>query len=160
MRSNRSLIHRREKARDTGRSWCPVSKVTEEELVEAVGRIDAWKAPSPDGVLARLWKGVAGVLVPKLMRLLKRCLSRGEFLVLWKEERMVLLPKPGRSSDSLSAFQPVCLLHEASKLLERLAAARVKSHLSRSVPGLHNSQFSFRRERSTANAVAHIRSLV
>ena len=73
---------------------------------------------------------------------------------------MVLLPKPGRSPDSPSAYRPVCLLDEAGKLLERVLAARLESHLSWSVPGLHDSQFGFRRGRSTADVVACVRSLV
>ena len=56
---------------------------------------------------------------------------------------MVLLPKPGRSSNSPSDYRPVCLLDGAGKLLKRVVAARLESHLSRSVPGLHDSQFGF-----------------
>lgn len=73
---------------------------------------------------------------------------------------MVLLPKPGRSPDSSSAFRPVYLLDEAGKLLERMVAARLESHLSRRAPGLHDAQFGFRRGRFTTDAVARVRSLV
>ena len=118
------------------------------------------KAPVPDGVTTRLWKDIAGVLAPRLMHLFDRCLSRGEFPVLWKEARMVLLPKPGRSPDSPFAYRPVCLLYRAGKLLERAVATRLETHLSRNVLGLHDSQFGFRRGRSTADAVARVRSLV
>ena len=153
-----------EELRDPAGSWSPESRVTEEELAEAVGRIRARKAPGPDGDPTRLWKDIARVLAPRLMRLFDRCLSRGEFRVLWKEvlhaRRMVLLPKPGRSPDSPSAYRPVCLLDGAGKLPERVVAACLESHLSRSVPGLHHSQFGFRRGRSMADAVACVRSLV
>ena len=77
-----------------------------------------------------------------------------------KRPRMVLLPKPGRSPDSASAYRPVCLLDGACKLLERVVAARLESHLSRSFPRLHDSQFGFRRGQSTADAVAPVRSVV
>ena len=66
-----------EEPRDPAGSWSPESKVTEEELAEAVGRIGARKAPGSDGVPTRLWKDFAGVLAPRLMRLFDRCLSRG-----------------------------------------------------------------------------------
>ena len=135
------------------RSWSPESRVTEEGLAEAIGRIEARKAPGPDGVPACLWKVVVGVLGPRLLRLFDRCLSRGDFPVLWKERRVVLLQKPGRSPDSPSTFQPVCLL-------ERVVAVCLESHLSRSVPGLHDSQFGIRRGRSTAKVVARVRSQV
>jgi hypothetical protein len=67
---------------------------------------------------------------------------------------MVLLPKPGRSSDSLSALRPVCLLDQAGKLLERVVAAGLESHLSGRAPGLHDSQFGFQKERSKADTVS------
>jgi hypothetical protein len=62
------------------------------------------RPPGPDGVSARFWKEVAEVLAPRLRNLFDRCPSQGEFPVLWKEGRMVLLPKPGRSPDSPSGL--------------------------------------------------------
>jgi hypothetical protein len=99
-------------------------------LALAVERIGARKAPGPDGVRIRLWKEVASVLAPRLRTLFDRCLSRDEFPVLWKEGRMVLLPEPRRSPDSPSTFRPMCLLDQAGKLLERVVAVRLESHLS------------------------------
>jgi hypothetical protein len=93
-------------------------------------------------------------LTPRLRTLFDRCLSRDEFPVLWKVGRMVLLPKPGRSSDSPSALRPVCLLDQAGKLLERVVAAGLESHLSGRAPGLHDSQFGFQKERSKADTVS------
>jgi hypothetical protein len=142
-----------EEPQDTAENGSPESAVTEEELAGAVERIGARKAPGPDGVPSRLWKEVARVLAPRLRTLFDRCLSRGEFPVLWKEGRMVLLPKPGRTSDSPSAFRSVCLLDQAGKLLERVVAARLESHLSRRDPGLHDSQFGFRKGESTADTI-------
>ncbi|XP_033364980.1 uncharacterized protein LOC117242433 [Bombus vosnesenskii] len=63
--------------RVTAESWNPVSRVTEEELAVAVGRIGAQKAPGPDGVPPRLSKNVAGVSAPRLVRLFDGCLCRG-----------------------------------------------------------------------------------
>jgi hypothetical protein len=73
---------------------------------------------------------------------------------------MVLLPKPGRSPDLPSAFRPVCLLDEAGKLLEKVVAVHLESHLSRGAPGLHDAEFGFRRGRSTTDTVSRVRSLV
>jgi hypothetical protein len=39
-------------------------------------------------------------------------------------------------------------------------AARLESHLSRRAPGLHDSQFGFRKGRSTADGIARVRSLI
>jgi hypothetical protein len=73
---------------------------------------------------------------------------------------MVLLPKPGRAPDSPTAFRLLCLWDEAGKLLERVVAARLESHLSPRAPGLHDAQFGCRRGRSTSDAVARVSSLV
>jgi hypothetical protein len=102
-------------------------------------------AEGPDRVPARVCNEIAGVLAPRLRTLFDRCLSGSEFPILWKEGRMVLLPKSGRSPDAPAAFHPVCMLDKAGKLLERIVAARLESHLSRRAPGLHDSQFVFRK---------------
>jgi hypothetical protein len=102
---------RKEEPRDTAGSWSPESAITEDQLAGAVEKIGARKAPGPDGVPARVWQKVAGVLTPRLRTLFDRYLSRGEFPVLWKEGRIVLLLKPGRSPESPSAFRPVYLLN-------------------------------------------------
>lgn len=49
---------------------------------------------------------------------------------------MILLSKPERSPDLPSAFRQVCLLDEASKLLERVIAAPLEQDLSKVIPGL------------------------
>jgi hypothetical protein len=132
-------------------------------LRERTGRsrwIRARKGPGPDGIPARLWKGTVGELTPRLRRLFDRCLAWGEFPGLWKEGRMVLLPKPGRHPDSPSAFRPLCLLDELGKVLERVVAARMEVHMSRALPGLQEGQYGFRRGRSTTDAIIRVRSLV
>jgi hypothetical protein len=127
-----------EEPRGTTGSWNPESAIT-------VEKIGVRKAPGPDRVPARVCNEIAGVLAPRLRTLFDRCLSRSEFPILWKEGRMVLLPKSGRSPDSPAAFHPVCMLDKAGKLLERIVAARLESHLFRRAPGLHDSQFDFRK---------------
>jgi hypothetical protein len=71
-----------EEPRETTGNWSPESAITEDELTGAVEKIEARKAPGPDGVPARLSKEVAGFFAPRLRTLFDKCLSRGEFLVL------------------------------------------------------------------------------
>jgi hypothetical protein len=61
-------------------------------LAGVVGRTRVRKAPGSDGVPARLWKEVAGVLGSRLKCLFDRCQSRNEFPVPLKQGLMVLLP--------------------------------------------------------------------
>ncbi|CAK1602591.1 unnamed protein product [Parnassius mnemosyne] len=64
-----------------------------------------------------------------------------------------------QSADSPSAYRPICFLDEIGKLFERIVATRLNGHLSRVGPDLADSQFGFRRERSTVDAIIRVRSL-
>jgi hypothetical protein len=61
------------------KDWSPGLGVSEEELAEAVRRIGARKAPDPDGIPGRLWKGSAKELAPRLRRLFDKWLAWVEF---------------------------------------------------------------------------------
>jgi hypothetical protein len=54
-----------EQPRDTAGNWSPDSAVTEEELAGAIERIGVRRAPGLDGVPARMWKVIVGVLAPR-----------------------------------------------------------------------------------------------
>ncbi|CAK1589566.1 unnamed protein product [Parnassius mnemosyne] len=65
----------------------------------------------------------------------------------------------GRPAVSPSAYQPIVLLDEAGKLLERNIADRLVSHLCREGPNLDENQFGFRRGCSTIDANTRVRAL-
>lgn len=46
------------------------------------------------------------------------------FPQMWRRTNLVFLSKEGRPTDSLLAYQPVCLLDEAAKLFERMLVDR------------------------------------
>lgn len=52
-----------------------------------------------------------------------------------------------------------CLLDEIGKLLERVVVARLERHKSGQVPSWHESQYGFRKGRSTINAIRRVRTL-
>jgi hypothetical protein len=71
---------------------------------------------------------------------------------------LILLNKEGHPLDSPSAYRPICLLDEVGKLFERIIAARLEAHMTERAPGWHDSQFGFRRGRSTVDAVKRVRA--
>jgi hypothetical protein len=75
----------------------------------------------------------------------------------WRIARLVLLRKEGRPPDSPSGYRWIFLLDEVGKLLERMIAARLETHMKQREPGWHNSQYGFRQGRSTIDAVKHAR---
>jgi hypothetical protein len=97
-------------------------------------------------------------LAPRLQSLFTRCLREGVYTRAWRIARLILLSKEGRPLDSPSAYRPICLLDEMGKLFERIIAACLEAHMTERAPGWHDSQFGFRRGRSTVNAVKRVRT--
>jgi hypothetical protein len=75
----------------------------------------------------------------------------------WRTARLVQLRKEGRPLDSPSGYRPICLLDEVGKLLARVIADRLETHMKQREPGWHSSQYGFRQGRSTIDAVKHAR---
>ena len=165
-----TLFPRRDNdARQTGLSspsdetteWSEELRVTQEELLDATKRmVSRDVAPGPDGITGRVWAESMTTLAPRLRHLFTRCLREGVYPRIWRTARLVLLKKEGRPLDSPSAYRPVSLLDEVGKLFERIIATRLETHMSERVPGWHDSQYGFRRGRSTVDAVRRVRSMV
>ncbi|UYV84711.1 hypothetical protein LAZ67_X003159 [Cordylochernes scorpioides] len=81
------------------------------------------------------------------------CFSAGHFPSLWKAGRLILLPKRSTSTDFHQNCRPIILLPILGKLLESLMAFRLTHHFE-SNHLLHPLQFSFRRRRSTTDALS------
>lgn len=137
-----------------------VPPVSEGELWAAIIKLRATnKAPGPDGIPGRAWVLALEVLGERFRRLLDACLKTGQFPMLWKTGKLVLLRKDGRPADSPSAYRPIVLLDEADKLFERVIAARLVKHLDRVGPNLSEQQFGFRVGRSTIDAIKRVKAL-
>ncbi|XP_076302496.1 uncharacterized protein LOC143220793 [Lasioglossum baleicum] len=140
--------------------WTDDLGVTTEELGWAIGRMGARsKAPGPDGVPGRVCVIAANVLGGCTRALFNERLESGRFPKRWKRAKVVLLPMPSKPQQSPPASRPICLLDEGVKLLERLLARRLTTHLSTVGPDLDDRQFRFRQGRSTIDALLRVKCL-
>ncbi|KAL0891783.1 hypothetical protein ABMA27_015050 [Loxostege sticticalis] len=138
----------------------PPDPVSEGELGAAMLRLKAKNvAPGPDGIPGKVWVLAEEALGERLRALFTACLEQGRFPAAWKRGRLVLLKKEGRPADSPSAYRPIVLLDEVGKLLERIISVRLVQHLERVGPNLSPTQFGFRAERSTVDAILRVREL-
>ncbi|RXF73408.1 reverse transcriptase family protein, partial [Desulfovibrio sp. DS-1] len=134
--------------------------ITEEELDVALDRLRGRKtAPGPDGVPGRLLFLAAKHLRGQLRELFDACIRAGQFPSQWKEGRLCLIPKGGRPPNDPSAYRPIVLLNEVAKVFEKILAERLVKHLDTVEPGLAQTQFGFRRRRSTLDAFETLRSV-
>lgn len=132
-----------------------VADVTNEELLEIAKSFDANKAPGPDGIPNVALKATI-VEAPDMFRSsLQRCMNEKVFPDQWKRQKLVLLPKPGKSPGDPSAYRPICLLDTAGKLFEKVILNRLTPY-TEGPNGLANNQFGFRKERSTVDAVKSV----
>lgn len=145
--------------KQTGEEWMEEMGVTNEEIVKAGRKLNAKKAPGPDGIPGVAWALAMKKLTSRLGSLFTECLRKGCFPREWKGARLVLIPKEGKDEDSPSAYRPICLLDEIGKMLERIIAERLTKHLSQKGPDLSSGQYGFRAGHSTVDAILRLRDL-
>lgn len=136
----------------------PFPPVTMEEIQEARRRIASGKAPGPDGIPPIAVKIFMRNHPDAFRRLVEGLLQEGRFPGIWKQAKLVLLPKPGKPDSDPSAYRPICLLNVAAKALEMVLSMRLNDEIeSRGL--LSDHQYGFRKGRSTFMAVQQIRIL-
>jgi hypothetical protein len=130
-------------------------EITNLELIEAAQRLKRNKAPGPDGI-PNLALRILVMKFPNVFReVLQGCMTSFSFPNIWKRQRLVLIPKPGKASSDPSSFRPIGLLDGLGKLLERVIQNRLMEYTEKE-GGLSKYQFGFRRKRSTVDAISKV----
>lgn len=130
-------------------------EVTNSELIEAANRLRPNKAPGPDGVPNVALKTLVKKYPDVFRRVYQSCMERSHFPTCWKRQKLVLIPKPGKSLNDPSSYRPIGLLDGLGKLLERIIQNRLLSY-TEGESGLSENQFGFRRKRSTVDAIRRV----
>lgn len=129
--------------------------VTEEEIVRMCSKIGDKKAPGLDEIPNNALKHAMKQRPTLFIELFKKCLMEGTFPDVWKKQRLILLPKPGKVLGDPASYRPICLLDTIGKCLERIIHTRLLEAVER-VNGLSERQFGFRKERSTIDAINYV----
>jgi len=128
--------------------------ITEEELSESIRAAKKGKVPGLDGLPYEAWacleQGRRSVL-----RLFNRCWEEERFPEQWKQALVIGIFKKGAAQDPAN-YRPISLLLTAYKLFGRILAVRLQNGLD---DLLRNTQFGFRKGRSTAEPLFIIRRL-
>lgn len=118
------------------------------ELQLAAARMKAKKAPGPNSIPPEVLKEVATKNPDVVLSVMNRCLNEGEFPKPWKTSRLILIEKPKKDPNEVTAYRPICLLDAEAKLLEMLIKIRLVKELDEK-DAIHENQFGFRSGRST-----------
>lgn len=131
-----------------------IPSVTLSEIASASERLATGKAPGPDGIPSEVVRAMANYQPELIRSLFDYLLKVGQFPTRWKVAELALVPKPGKKPGP-SAFRPICLLNTTAKLMENVIVSRLHDEIeARHL--LNDSQYGFRRGRSTIGAIGWV----
>ncbi|CAB0041231.1 unnamed protein product, partial [Trichogramma brassicae] len=134
-----------------------IPEVGVEELRWAYGRVRIGAAPGPDGIPNIALKAAVEACFENFRHVFTVCLRKGCLPTRWKRQRLVLMLKPGKPAMEPSSYRELCMLDTAGKILERIIAGRLETH-TEGPAGLADSQYGFRKGRSTVDAIQAVLS--
>ncbi|XP_050093831.1 uncharacterized protein LOC126576566 [Anopheles aquasalis] len=114
--------------------------VTCREVIVIAGKMQQHKSPGPDGIPNQPVKSAIRRYPEVFRQLFQRLLDEGSYPDQWKEQRLVLIPKPGRKPPGLpSSYRPLCMLNTLVKVFERIVLNRLQENLEKVPAGPHLS---------------------
>ena len=129
-----------------------------EELKRAAEGLKNKKAPGLDQIPNEVVKIVVKEIPDVVLTVLNKCLVQGKFPKEWKKAKLVLIPKPSKHETSIK-YRPLSLLSTMGKLYERLIENRLRIEIE-DKGGMSDTQFGFRKQRSTIDALQKVMDIV
>ena len=74
--------------------------VTYRRVEWAIDSFAPYKSPGVDGIFPAFLQKARKVIIPHLVRIFHACLSMGYVPAIWRQVKVVFIPKPGRNSYS------------------------------------------------------------
>jgi hypothetical protein len=106
------------------------------------------KSPGVDGILPALLQNAQEVFIPYLVRIFRAYLSTGYVPAIWRQVKVVFIPKSGRNSYSRPIdYRPFSLTSFLLKTVERLVDKYLRDKALARVP-LHSNQHAYQTGKS------------
>ena len=116
------------------------------------------KAPGIDGIDSVIIQKAYPIIKRQLLAILNGCLKYGLFPQAWKVGKIVIFSKGKEKEQTKSSLHiPICLLPVLEKILETLMAKRLKVLIEQQ---MDDTQYGFRKGRSTEDAIFKLREIV
>jgi hypothetical protein len=106
-----------------------VQKVTIDEIRQNLTKFKNRSAIGLDGISYRLLKKLPDSYMDRIANIFSNCLHLGHFPAAWKNAKTILIPKPGKDVRQAKNYRPISLLSCLGKVLERIIAHRLSSHM-------------------------------
>lgn len=129
-----------------------------QEVHSVLMNLKSESAPGWDGIQTKFLKMVSPIIVPVITHLTNLCFRNGVFPSCLKKSIVTPVHKGGET-DNVNNFRPISVLPAVSKILEKLINSRLIDYLDK-FNILSNTQFGFRKGKSTEDAVVALTNLV
>ena len=124
------------------------------EILKWLSELDRNGGVDPSGFFPLFFLETASVLAPKLSRIFRILLRRGQFPLQWRRADITPIPK-GSLSSLVSGYRPISITPCLSKIFERLISTRLSRFLERSGL-LPEHQYAYRKGLGTCDALLDI----
>ena len=144
-------------ASTTKADWDAAKEVVGEQRVKwALNSFSPYKSPGPDGIYPILLQKGAKLLVPHLCRIFKACIAYGYIPKIWRQVKVIYIPKPGKDNyEEARAFRPISLSSFFLKALEKLVDKHIREGPLNKKP-LHRLQCAYQPGKSTETALHYV----
>uniref|UniRef100_A0A803TK04 Reverse transcriptase domain-containing protein n=1 Tax=Anolis carolinensis TaxID=28377 RepID=A0A803TK04_ANOCA len=104
-------------------------EISEKEIQKAIRKLDANKAPGPDGFSAIYYKTFEKELTPHLQKIMNSIREQQQMPKSWKEAQISVIHKDGTDSEDIRNYRPISLLNVDYKIFTSILAERLKNFL-------------------------------
>ena len=89
--------------------WRVAAKIfTYGRVLWAIDSFNPYKSPAKDGIFPTLLQEERKVLIPYLDKIFRACLANGYVPAIWRQVKVVFIPKPGKNSyGGPNDFRPI-----------------------------------------------------
>jgi hypothetical protein len=127
--------------------------VTYRRVEWAIDSFAPYKSPGVDGILPALLQQAREVIIPYLVRIFRACLATGYVPAIWRQVKVVFIPKPGRNSYSGPRdYIPISLKSFLLKAMDRMVDRYLRDETLDIVP-LHPNQYAYQTGKSVETAL-------
>ena len=130
-------------------------KVNQDSVEKMLLSLPEDTSPGVDNLDGKVFKIAARLLSKPICHIFNRCLLSGNFPELWKESKIIPLPKDSKTGFTGSNCRPISILPVLSKMLEKITFKQMFNYFN-SNGLLTNAQHAYRPGHSTSTALVHM----
>lgn len=126
-----------------------------EKITWAINSFEPFKSPGVDGIIPKMLHVTAKKIAPILLEVYKKCLSTGSIPTLWRQVKVVFIPKAGKINHCKAKdYRPISLSSFLLKTLERILDEYLRGKFNPIL--ISGSQHAYIKGKSTETALHEV----